>query len=85
MKKTSIAASVLLLLLLLLALVPATFGFYPASVMEACDANPTTTTELRYVYWAFDDISSIFSGKNYYSWDPNYQYYYTTQDPLTVI
>ena len=32
------------------------YGYGPASVLHACDANPTTITELRYVYWAFNDI-----------------------------
>ncbi|HDQ05390.1 MAG TPA: hypothetical protein ENN36_01540 [Candidatus Bathyarchaeota archaeon] len=43
-------------------------GESPASILHACDANPTTINELKNVYWAFEDIYDIFAERYHYHW-----------------
>ena len=43
-------------------------GYGSASVMHACDADPTTPTELQYMYWAFDDIYNLYAERYHYYW-----------------
>lgn len=43
-------------------------GYGSASIMHACDACPITITELRYMYWAFNDIYNIFASRYHYYW-----------------
>src|SRR3989304_5206737 len=46
------------------------YGYGHAMALHACDANPTAISELRYVYWAFNEIYGLFDGVYNYRWDP---------------